>query len=161
MLFANKVEGMMRHSTSQSITVEDAIAWADSLEAVAERIQGRFPRSEPRRRVTAYLRGLISPVERKNGGQLAEQAGDAKPYGVQHLLGRAQCSADEVRDDLRSYVVEHLGDHEAVLLIDETGFLKKGMKSAGAAVFRDCRKDRELPDRRLSHLRSDARSYVP
>lgn len=124
----------MKHSTSHSHpTVEDATAWAGSLEAVAERIRGRFPRSEPRRRVTAYLRALLSPVERKNGWQLAEQAGDPKPYGFQHLLGRAEWSADEVRDDLRSYVVEHLGDPEAVLVIDETGFLKKGTKSVGVA----------------------------
>ncbi|MCA1626868.1 MAG: IS701 family transposase [Acidobacteria bacterium] len=124
----------MKHSTSQSnVTVEDATTWASSLEAVAERIKGLFPRAEPRQRVTAYLRGLISPVERKNGWQLAEQAGDAKPYGVQHLLGRAEWSADEVRDDLQAYVVEHLGDTEAVLVIDETGFLKKGIKSAGVA----------------------------
>lgn len=124
----------MKHSTSQSnVTVEDATTWASSLEAVAERIKGRFPRAEPRQRVTAYLRGLISPVERKNSWQLAEQAGDAKPYGVQHLLGRAEWSADEVRDDLQAYVVEHLGDTEAVLVIDETGFLKKGTKSVGVA----------------------------
>jgi SRSO17 transposase len=80
-----------------------------------------------------YLRGLLSPVERKNGWQLAEQAGDTKPYGVQHLLGRAEWSADEVRDDLRSYVVEHFNDTKAVLVIDETGFLKKGTKSVGVA----------------------------
>ena len=125
----------MKHPMSQSTTtVADATAWAGSLEAVAERIGGRrFPRSEPRQRVTAYLRALLSPVERKNGWQLAEQAGDPKPYGMQHLLGRAEWSADEVRDDLQSYVVEHLGDEEAVLVIDETGFLKKGTKSVGVA----------------------------
>jgi SRSO17 transposase len=128
------MEGMMNRLTSQSNSMlEDATTWASSLEDVARRIGGRFPRTEPRQRVTAYLRGLISPVERKNGWQLAEQAGDAKPYGFQHLLGRAEWSADEVRDDLRAYVVEHLGDPEAVLVIDETGFLKKGVKSAGVA----------------------------
>jgi SRSO17 transposase len=111
--------------------VEDVERWAEGLEAMAERIRGRFPRSEPRTRALAYLRGLISPVERKNGWQLAEEAGDATPYGVQHLLGRAEWSADEVRDDLRSYVVEHLGTESAVLVVDETGFLKKGTRSAG------------------------------
>jgi SRSO17 transposase len=78
-----------------------------------------------------YLRGLLSPVERKNGWQLAEQAGQETPYATQHLLGRAVWSADEVRDDLRAYVVEHLGEVDGVLVIDETGFLKKGTQSAG------------------------------
>jgi len=86
------------------------IGAADGLESLAERIKGRFPHSESQQRATAYLRGLVSPIERKNGWQLAEVAGDRKPYGVQHLLGRAQWSADEVRDDLRSYIIEHLGD---------------------------------------------------
>ena len=78
-----------------------------------------------------YLRGLLSPVERKNGWQLAEQAGDATPYGVQHLLSTYVWDADLVRDDLRDYVVEHLGDVHGVLVVDETGFLKKGNKSVG------------------------------
>ena len=124
----------MKHSTSHNLTTaEDATAWAGSLAAVAERLGHRFLRSEPRKRVMAYLRGLLSPVERKNGWQLAEQAGDTKPYGFQHLLGRAEWSADEVRDDLRAYVTEHFNDTAAVLVIDETGFLKKGTKSVGVA----------------------------
>jgi SRSO17 transposase len=80
-----------------------------------------------------YLKGLLSPVERKNSWQLAEQAGDSSPYAVQHLLGRARWDADAVRDDLRAYVVEHLADPDGVLILDETGFLKKGEKSAGVA----------------------------
>jgi len=72
-------------------------------------------------------------VERKNGWQLAEVNGDATPYGVQHLLGRAQWDADALRDDLRPYVLEHLGASQAVLVVDETGFLKKGQHSAGVA----------------------------
>jgi SRSO17 transposase len=76
---------------------------------------------------------LLSPVERKNGWQLAEANGDATPYGVQHLLGRAQWDVEAVRDDLRGYVLEHLGDPHGVLVIDETGFLKKGRHSAGVA----------------------------
>ena len=70
-------------------------------------------------------------MERKNGWQLAEQAGDATPYGVQHLLSTYVWDADLVRDDLRDYVVEHLGDVHGVLVVDETGFLKKGNKSVG------------------------------
>jgi SRSO17 transposase len=105
--------------------------WADALEAVAVRIEPRFARAELRRRVRAYLRGLLSPLERKNGWQLAEHAGEATPDGMQHLLARAAWDADQVRDDLRSYVVEHLGDPQAVRVVDETGFLKKGTKSVG------------------------------
>ena len=110
---------------------ESATHGTVGLEEVAQRLGAHFPRSEPRRRALAYLQGLLSPVERKNGWQLAEQAGDESPYGVQHLLGRATWEADEVRDDLRAYVVEHLGDPEGVLIVDETGFLKKGDQSAG------------------------------
>jgi SRSO17 transposase len=106
-------------------------SWAEELEAVHARVAPRFARAEPRRRALAYLRGLLSPVERKNGWQLAEQAGETTPDGMQHLLARADWDADQVRDDLRAYVVEHLGDARAVLVADETGFLKKGTKSVG------------------------------
>src|SRR6266511_1035413 len=105
--------------------------WAADLGALAARIGHHVSRAEPRRRVLAYLQGLLSPVERKNGWQLAEAAGEASPYAVQHLLGRAVWDADAVRDDLRGYVVEQLGDPGAVLVVDETGFLKKGEKSVG------------------------------
>jgi SRSO17 transposase len=76
---------------------------------------------------------LLEPVERRNGWQLAEAIGERSPDGVQRLLNGARWDAGEVRDDLRAYVVEHLGDPEAVLVIDETGFLKKGEKSVGVA----------------------------
>ena len=105
--------------------------WAEGIERVHECIAGRFRRPEPRRRALAYLRGLLSPVERKNGWQLAESVGDATPDGVQRLLYNYRWDADLVRDDLRQYLVEHLGDGDAVLVVDETGFLKKGDKSAG------------------------------
>ena len=104
---------------------------AEGIERVHECIAGRFRRPEPRKRVLEYLKGLLSPVERKNGWQLAEQAGYATPYGVQRLLSGYVWDADLVRDDLKQYVVEHLGDGDAVLVVDETGFLKKGEKSAG------------------------------
>jgi SRSO17 transposase len=81
-------------------------------------------RIEPRRRAASYLRGLLAPVERKNGWQLAEVAGAATPDGMQDFLARMRWDADAVRDDLRSYVVEHLGEPGAVLVLDETGFLK-------------------------------------
>src|SRR5215216_4794794 len=108
-----------------------AVSWAEGLAAVHGRVAPRFARAESRRRSLAYLRGLLSPVERKNGWQLAEQVGEAAPDGMQHLLARADWDADQVRDDLRAYVVEHLGDEQAVLVVDETGFLKKGTKSVG------------------------------
>ena len=83
--------------------------------------------------MAAYLRGLLAPLERKNGWTLAEQAGESSPDGMQRLLATADWDADRVRDDLRDYVVEHLGDPGAVLVVDETGFLKKGNRSAGVA----------------------------
>ena len=113
------------------VDVATVTAWAAGLEGLHARIAPRFARPEPRRRALAYLRGLLSPVERKNGWQLAEEAGEATPDGMQRLLATADWDADAVRDDLRAYVVEHLGDADAVLVVDETGFLKKGEKSAG------------------------------
>jgi SRSO17 transposase len=114
-------------------TARQVQRWAGELAAVGERIARRFARSEPRRRVVGYIRGLLSETERKNGWQLAEHLGDATPDGVQHLLARADWDADAVRDDLTAYVAEHLGDPGGVLVVDETGFLKKGTKSCGVA----------------------------
>jgi SRSO17 transposase len=120
-------------STGIAVRPEDVRDWGQQLDEVARRIGARFPRSETRDRVRAYLVGLLGPVQRKNGWQVAEQIGDGDPYGVQYLMGRAEWDPDSVRDDLRGYVVEALGDPEAVLVLDETGFLKKGTKSAGVA----------------------------
>ena len=105
--------------------------WAEKLNGLGTVIGRRFARAEPRQRAVAYLQGLLSAVERKNSWQLAEEVGDPTPYGLQHLLGRARWDAEEVRDDLRAYVVEHLGDKGAVLIVDETGFVKKGEQSVG------------------------------
>jgi len=116
---------------STTISQHTVQGWATELEQVHRRVARHFVRSEPRQRVRAYLVGLLSPIERKNGWQLAEQAGEATPTGMQRVLSGAHWSADAVRDDLRAYVVEHLGDPAGVLIIDETGFLKKGTKSAG------------------------------
>jgi SRSO17 transposase len=106
-------------------------SWVKELDALNERIAQRFSRTEVRRRARTYLRGLLGSAERKNSWQLAEAAGESTPYGVQHLLGRANWDADLVRDDLREYVVEHLGGEGAILVVDETGFLKKGTESVG------------------------------
>src|ERR671920_556578 len=111
--------------------VHEAHRWADQLDDLCTRIAPQFGRIEPRRRARTYLQGLLSPLKRKNGWHLAEAAGDASPDGVQDFLARMHWDADAVRDDLRAYVVEHLGDPDAVLVLDETGFLKKGDKSAG------------------------------
>src|SRR5262245_59800141 len=89
---------------------EPVAEWTVWLTEVERWLLPHFPRREARRHAWAYLRGLLSPVERKNGWQLAEVNGDATPYGLQHLLGRAQWNADAVRDDLRTYLVQYLGD---------------------------------------------------
>ena len=117
----------------EDVSVAEVADWAVGLEKVIERIGPRFSRSEPRVRAGMYLRGLLSAVERKNGWTLSEHAGDATPDAMQRLLNHADWDADAVRDDLRDYVIEHLGDGRAVLVVDETGFLKKGAKSAGVA----------------------------
>jgi SRSO17 transposase len=119
-----------------AITDEAAIAVQGGPAYVADierRLAPYFERVEPRQRVIAYLQGLLSPVERKNSWQLAEVSGDATPYGLQHLLRRALWDADAVRNALQRYLVEHLGEPDAVLVVDETGFLKKGRHSAGVA----------------------------
>ena len=103
--------------------------WARGLDDLGGWLGRHFLRSESRRRALAYLRGLIAPLERKNGWQLAEAAGERTPDGMQEFLSRTRWDADLVRDDLQRYVVEHLGDDQAVLVVDETGFLKKGVKS--------------------------------
>src|SRR3954462_14112133 len=104
--------------------------WAAGLEEVHARIAAAFARAEPRARVLAYLRGLLGQLERKNGWTLAEAAGEVSPDGMQRLLRAADWNADAVRDELRSYVVERLGPG-GVLIVDETGFIKKGARSAG------------------------------
>lgn len=103
------------------------------LEALCARIEGRFRRVEVRRRLRRYLAALLAPLPRKNGWQIAEQVGEGSPDGVQELLNAAKWDADAVRDDLVGYVAEHLGDPAGVLVVDETGFLKKGTESVGVA----------------------------
>ncbi len=105
--------------------------WREELARVHQRLGDLFPRSEVRERSLAYLEGLLSGCERKNSWQVAEWAGEPAPYGMQYLLGRAHWDADAVQARLREYVQEELGSRDAVLVLDETGFLKKGMHSAG------------------------------
>ncbi|WP_432159284.1 IS701 family transposase, partial [Streptomyces sp. bgisy153] len=113
------------------VTVDEVHRWAAGLDALHARIGGYFRRSEPRRRAGEYLRGLLAPLERKNGWTLAEQAGELCPDGMQRLLNQADWDADAVRDEVRTFVLEHLGAEDGVLAVDETGFIKKGTRSAG------------------------------
>jgi SRSO17 transposase len=112
---------------------EDVLGWRAALAELQERLGELFGRTEARRQAGLYLEGLLGAAERKNGWQLAEQIGDARPWRTQRVLSRAVWEADAARDLCRSYVVEHLGAADGVLVIDETGFLKKGSKSAGVA----------------------------
>jgi SRSO17 transposase len=116
-----------------TLAEQTGAAWARTVETLHLRLRPRFSRAEPRQRVRAYLDGLVSTVERKNSWQLAEHAGEATPTGMQRLLAGATWDADAVRDDLRAYVVEQLGDPTGVLILDETGFPKQGTHSAGVA----------------------------
>ncbi|RUT05863.1 hypothetical protein DSM107010_53930 [Chroococcidiopsis cubana SAG 39.79] len=114
----------------QTLQVE-VESWAAQLEVVHARIAHHFVRAEPRQRVLAYLKGLLSNCQRKNGWQLAELMGEMTPDGMQRLLSTAKWDANSVRDDLQRYIVEHLGDLPAIGVLDETGFLKQGDKSVG------------------------------
>ncbi len=111
--------------------LEEIEVWAKELNIVGTRIGARFERVEPRERAVRYIQGLMSDVARKNGWQLAEYAGEATPDGMQRLLSTAVWDVNGVRDDLRDYVAEELGTLEGVLVVDETGFLKKGTHSVG------------------------------
>jgi SRSO17 transposase len=108
--------------------------WSAYLEELHSRIAHHFFRTEVRERAYRYLSGLLADVGRKNSWQMAEAIGERRPRGVQHLLNDARWDPDAVREDLREYVMEHLGDEASgVLIVDETGFLKKGEKSVGVA----------------------------
>jgi SRSO17 transposase len=108
--------------------------WPDALGELHARVAGRFLRPEVRERAYRYLVGLLGRVERKNSWQMAEEMGERGPQGAQRLLNTARWDAEAVREDLRRYVVEHLGEEESgVLIVDETGFVKKGKKSVGVA----------------------------
>ena len=109
----------------------DPERWSRGFAAVVARIGPRFARREPLAHAAGLMLGLLSGLDRKNCWTIAEHRGDATPHGLQHLLGRARWDADAVRDDLRDYVVDALGDPEAVLVVDETGDLKKGAASVG------------------------------
>ena len=109
----------------------DPDRWWDEFGALLDRIRPRFARYEPARHAGALMQGLLSGLDRKNCWTIAEQRGDSSPEGLQHLLSRAKWEADEIRDDLRGYVVEAFGDVDGILVVDETGDLKKGAATVG------------------------------
>ena len=117
-------------AAGHSVAVEPA-RWQELLDELLGRVAGRFARVELRRRARAFVGGLLSDLPCKNCWTIAEHAGDASPDGMQHLLARAVRDHEGVRDDVRGYLVEHLGDPQAVLVVDETGDLKKGTSTVG------------------------------
>jgi SRSO17 transposase len=160
--------GPFAPSMDQDIAaVQEGAAYLTDIE---RRLAPYFERAEPRQRAMAYLRGLLSPAERKNSWQLAEVSGDATPYGFQHLLRRALWDPEAVRDELRAYVVQYLGDPHAVLVLEETDFLKKGQHSAGVARQYSTRAGRNENCQigvflgyasRLGHALLDRELYLP
>jgi SRSO17 transposase len=110
------------------VVIDLAVAELDRVHA---RVAGRFARSEPRARSREYVQGLVAGLERKNGWTLAERAGEVSPDGMQRLLRWADWDIDGVRDDVRDHVIEQFGDRDGVLILDDTGFVKKGVRSAG------------------------------
>jgi SRSO17 transposase len=111
----------------------DPAHWQVRFNELLGRIAGRFARVEPRRRVRAFVAGLLAELPRKNCWTLAEHAGEASPDGMQHLLARAVWDADAVRDDVRDYLMEHLADPDAVPVVDETGDRKKAATPSGSS----------------------------
>jgi SRSO17 transposase len=120
--------------TGKATTPADVCCWVQALFRLHARLAPRFARPEPRRRALAYLQGILSDTARKNGWQLAEHSGEARPDGMQRLLSSSMWDTDGVRDDVRSYVLEQLGQESAILIIDESGFPKRGKKSAGVGL---------------------------
>ena len=121
-------------SQDRAVAVEatvDVGAWQEHFGTAFARIAGRFGRVEPRMQARSFLLGLLSDVDTRSCWQLAEQAGDASPHAMQRLLGEAVWDADQVRDDVRSYVADELGEADGVLILDDTGDLKKGIASVG------------------------------
>jgi SRSO17 transposase len=112
----------------------DPARWTAGLDELLDRVAGRFGRVEPRRRAKAFVLGLVADLPRKNCWTTAEHAGNASPDGMQHLLSRAVWDEDRVLDDVRAYVIDHLGDPEAVLVIDETGTSRRATRRLGCSA---------------------------
>ena len=114
--------------------LETVCHWSNTLKSFQQRLSPYFARCEARQAAFNYIQALLSPVERKNGWQIAEQVGNANPYQVQHLLGRAQWNAEKLAQEVRQYGVEGLGEPDDIFAVDETGFLKQGNQSVGVQV---------------------------
>jgi SRSO17 transposase len=143
------------------ITMTDVLRWTQQVERLHARLAPRFARPEPHRRALAFLQGILGDTQRKNGWHLAEYAREARPDGMQRLLTSSVWDVEGVRDDLRAYVLAHLGMVRAILVIDETSFPKRGKKSAGVAkqYCGSTGKPRELPGGGLSRLCDSQRPY--
>ena len=125
---------MIRRSWAQTASIEETLAlWAASLREVKKRIRPLFGQERVARNAGLFLEGLLGDEQRKTGWMRAEAAGDPGPWRQQAILGRRDWDADALRDIVRDYVIEHLADDDAVLVIDETGFLKQGKASCGVA----------------------------
>jgi SRSO17 transposase len=122
-----------QHNTPSAslTTVTEVIHWRDALIQLHARLASSFARPQPYQRMLRFLQGVLSHVERKNGWQLAEQAREATPYGMQRLLSQAVWDVNGVRDEVRAFALEHLGTSDVIVAIDETSFPKRGDKSAG------------------------------
>ena len=149
---------MEQQRSGQELTEAEVASWTAGWDEIQERIGPRFARSEQRQRVRRYVEGLLSPVERKNGWQLAEQAGEARPYGMQRLLAGAKWDADAVRDDLRAYVRGASGRSArgAGHRRDRLSQTRDEVGGRQAPVQRNGGAHRELSDRRVSDLRRAA-----
>src|SRR3984885_13315093 len=123
---------MIRTSWTRMASVEETLAlWAASLREIKQRIRPLFKQERVARNVGLFLEGLLGDEQRKTGWMRAEAAGDPGPWRQQAILGRRDWDADALCDIVRGYVIEHLADDDAVLVIDETGFLKQGKASCG------------------------------
>src|SRR3974390_3278551 len=125
---------MIRRSWTQAASIEETLAlWASSLREIKQRIRPLFKQERVATNAGLFLEGLLGDEQRKTGWMRAEAAGDPGPWRQQAILGRGDWDADALRDIVRDYVIEHLADDDAVLVIDETGFLKQGKASCGVA----------------------------
>src|SRR5450759_2272180 len=125
---------MIRKSWTQAASIEETLAlWAASLREIKKRIRPLFTQERVATNAGLFLEGLLGDEQRKTAWKRAEAAGDPGPWRQQAILGRGDWDADALRDIVRDYVIEHLADDDAVLVIDETGFLKQGKASCGVA----------------------------
>jgi hypothetical protein len=153
-----------QHTISSELktTATDVVRWAMELRHLHARIAPYFARPEPRHRSLLYLQGILSEVARKNGGPLAEQAGERRPDGMQRLLSNAVWDEDGVRDELRKYVLERLGAEPAIAAIDETSFRQQRgqVGGSGSAIVWEQQTGRKLSGGGVSVLHQPSGPHV-